>query len=85
MSKVHDFGKPRSEPTRPQTANQDSQKHIGWLPSSQPRFKWSLELLKGALFGPKGTLTGSEGAFLSEIASERHFSLFGRNLQLQMA
>ena len=60
-------------------------KSIGWLPSSQPRFKGSLGLLKGALFGPKGTLTGSEGAFLSEIASERHFSLFGRNLQLQMA
>ena len=52
LSKVHDFGKPRSEPTRPQTANQDSQKHIGWLPSSQPRFKGSPELFKGALFGP---------------------------------
>ena len=58
-------------------------KSIGWLPSNQPRFKGSLELLKGALFGPKGTLTGSDGAFLSEIASERHFSLFGRNLRMR--
>ena len=39
------------------------------------RFEGSLGLLKGALFGPKGTLTGSE------IASEQHSSLFGRKLQ----